>query len=212
MSTTKRKRTVTITINDLLQIVLIVIGAIVLIYELFPPPVEVSFGSGAHLYVFGASTGPYYRSLEKLFSEEYANRYYFCMLDKDYSCKIKKAEIVELLTSKYISNFYLKSIPQTFVVVDGKYVTAIVIGGITDPEFWENVTRREPGEFVLIVSHPFTSEIYMTYEEQMKLINILKTHGILEGNLLIYLLLAVFVACSIVTWYVFLEKKETSSS
>lgn len=130
-----------------------------------------SAGDGVFLYLYGATWCPYCRNLDQFLSNTYSGSYYFCKIDVSKECQSGLDAIRSFLVkSKGLSSDLLGYIPQTYVIKDGRYLIAIVVGGVTDPQFWKNITARPPQERVLLVVPPNAYEVPMTFEEQRDLI------------------------------------------
>lgn len=133
-------------------------------------PATVSCES-VYLYLYGATWCPHCKSLDQFFSRAYSDRHYFCKIDVDKNCQSKLNAVREYFTkNKGVSSEYLGYIPQTYVIRDGRYLIAIVVGGVTDPQFWSNITAMRPQDKVLLIIPPSAYEIPMTFEEQYELI------------------------------------------
>ncbi|MCS7099351.1 MAG: thioredoxin family protein [Sulfolobales archaeon] len=127
--------------------------------------------SGIYLYLYGATWCPACRTLDRFLSQSYAGIYYFCKIDVLDVCRTNFDSIRTLLVGKGILREHLASIPQTYVVRDGKYLLAIVVGAVTDSQFWKNLTSRTPRESVLLVIPPNTYEVPMSFSEQYELLS-----------------------------------------
>lgn len=131
----------------------------------------VSASGSVFLYLYGATWCPHCRNLDQFLSQTYAGNYYFCKIDVSKDCQSSLDAIRNFLVkSKGLSPDLLGYIPQTYVVRDGRYLIAVVVGGVTDLRFWKNITTRGPQERVLFVVPPNVYEIPMTFEEQYELI------------------------------------------
>lgn len=134
-------------------------------------------GSGVHLYLYGATWCPACRALNEFLSREYPGSYYFCKIDVSEACLSDLNRIAGVLSSKGVPLKYLESIPQTYVVRDGRYLVAVVIGAVTDSQFWKNIIAREPQERVALVIPPDVYEIPMAFQEQYELVALITKHA-----------------------------------
>lgn len=146
--------------------------------------------AGVYLYLYGATWCPYCRSLDNFFNQAYPGRYYFCKIDLYEDCKTNLKALNEyLVRSKGIPSEILGGIPQTLVIRDGRYLLAIVIGGITDSKFWDEITSMTPQERVLLIVPPNKYEIPVTFNEQAEIVSkyapVSTTSGTSTGTLLV---------------------------
>lgn len=171
---------------------------------------EVFAGSSVYLYLYGRTGCPACRALDEFLRQAYPGRYYFCKTDLSKVCENNHDQIVSTLVSKGVSSEHLMYIPQTYVVRNGRYLVAVVIGAIRDPQFWENITVREPQERVLVVAlvkQPSVYEIPMTYEEQRELIAVIARRE--QGADLQYIIALALIAlgATLVTYAVLVRRR-----
>ncbi len=133
----------------------------------------IAFGSSTFLYLYGATWCPHCRDLDAFLSKRYTDSYLFCKIDLSEECRRAFDSLRGVLGTRVPPEYreYLGSIPQTYVVRDGKYIVAIVVGAVTDERFWRNVTAMEPRERVLLVVPPNVYEIPMSFSEQSDLVS-----------------------------------------
>ncbi|MEM1638929.1 MAG: hypothetical protein QXJ69_02475 [Desulfurococcaceae archaeon] len=111
---------------------------------------DISCINNALFYIFGESTCPYCKLQHDFFQQNYpASSHYFCILDKYTDCYNKFRQFVlEELISKAGVNTQEIGVPLTIVVKDyGEYksIVAVVIGAITDKNFWQQLACSQPG-------------------------------------------------------------------
>ncbi|MCX8185017.1 MAG: thioredoxin family protein [Sulfolobales archaeon] len=133
-------------------------------------PISIS-GSSIYLYLYGATWCPHCRTLDQFLSQTYSGSYHFCKVDVLESCRTSFNSVRSLLISKGVSQKHLEGIPQTYVVRDGRYLLAIVVGAVTDTQFWRNLTSRGPQERVLLVVPPNAYEIPISFSEQYEIVS-----------------------------------------
>ncbi len=133
----------------------------------------ITLGSSAYLYLYGATWCPYCRALDEFFSKTYVDSYYYCKIDVSEECRRAFDSLMKIISARVPPEYreYLGSIPQTYVVRDGRYLIAIVIGAVTDARFWRNVSSIEPRERVLLILPPRAHEIPMSFAEQSDLVS-----------------------------------------
>ncbi|MEM2077005.1 MAG: hypothetical protein QXV03_04950 [Sulfolobales archaeon] len=138
----------------------------------------VAIGSDVHLYLYGATWCPHCRSLDQFLTQAYPGSYSFCKIDLYEVCKNNLDSIRSFFASKGVSSEYLGYIPQTYVTKDGKYLIAVVVGAVTDVQFWQNITARSPQEKVVFIVPPNVYEIKMSFQEQQELVALITKYTV----------------------------------
>jgi len=82
-----------------------------------------------------------------------------------------------------VSSEYLGYIPQTYVIKDGKYLIAVVVGAVTDVQFWQNITARSPQEKVVLIVPPKVYEIQVSFQEQQELVALVTKYTVTTTTL-----------------------------
>jgi len=103
------------------------------------------------LYLYGATWCPYCRALSEFFGKSFPGNSYFCKIDEDRSCREALSSLNSYLESKGVPKNVTGYIPLTVVIVEGRYVAAIVVGAVTDEEFWRGLARLAPRESVPVM-------------------------------------------------------------
>lgn len=126
-------------------------------------------------YIFGATTCPYCKALDQFFTQVYPGKSYFCKADLDNACLQNFRAVIGLLATKGVPQEELGGIPTTLVIKDWKYILAVVIGAITDKNFWNNITSRTPSEkiqvFIPEKSMLKAYEVSISFDEQQSIIS-----------------------------------------
>ncbi|MEM0004309.1 MAG: hypothetical protein QXE10_04035 [Desulfurococcaceae archaeon] len=107
--------------------------------------------NGVLFYIFGESTCPYCKLQHDFFQQNYpASVHYFCIIDKYGDCYNKFIQFVrDELISKANMDTSKIGVPLTIVVKNyggNKSIVAVVIGAITDKNFWLQLACSQPGE------------------------------------------------------------------
>ncbi len=124
------------------------------------------------LYLYGATWCPHCRVLSDFFNKSFPGNSYFCKIDEDRSCKEALSSLNSYLESKGVPKNVTGYIPLTLVVVEGRYVAAIVIGAVTDTAFWRDLSRVAPREGIpIMLGRDRVYEVQLTYEEQAQLVS-----------------------------------------
>ncbi len=124
------------------------------------------------LYLFGATWCPYCRALSEFFGKSFPGNSYFCKIDEDRSCREALNFLNSYLESKGVPENVTGYIPLTIVVVEGRYVAAIVIGAVTDAAFWRDLARAAPREEIpVMLGRDRVYKVQLTYEEQAQLVS-----------------------------------------
>jgi hypothetical protein len=124
------------------------------------------------LYLYGATWCPYCRALSDFFSRNFPNNSYFCKIDLDEGCSSALRSLSSYLASKGAPSDVIGYIPLTLVVVRGKYVAAVVVGAVTDADFWRGLAGQAPSERVpVMLGRDRVYEVALTYDEQAKLVS-----------------------------------------
>ncbi|MEM2007518.1 MAG: thioredoxin family protein [Sulfolobales archaeon] len=156
------------------------ISALIAVAVLLP---AVTIGSSVYLYLYGATWCPHCRSLDQFLTQAYPSSYYFCKIDLYENCKSNLDSIRSFFASKGVSSEYLGYIPQTYVIKDGKYLIAVVVGAVTDVQFWQNITARSPQEKVVLIVPPKVYEIQVSFQEQQELVALVTKYTVTTTTL-----------------------------
>lgn len=134
---------------------------------------HVALGSSDFLlYLYGATWCPYCRALSDFFSRNFPDNSYFCKIDLDEGCNNALRSLSSYLASKGAPSDVIGYIPLTLVVVRGKYVAAVVVGAVTDTDFWRSLAGQVPSERVpVMLGRDRVYEVALTYDEQAKLVS-----------------------------------------
>ncbi|MEM1623304.1 MAG: thioredoxin family protein [Sulfolobales archaeon] len=138
----------------------------------------VTTSGDVYLYLYGATWCPHCRSLDLFLAQTYPGRYYFCKIDLYEVCRNVLDSIRSFFASKGVSSEYLGYIPQTYVIKDGRYLIAVVVGAVTDIKFWQNITARSPQEKVVLIVSPEVYEIQVSFREQQELVELITKHTV----------------------------------
>jgi len=98
-------------------------------------------------YAYGETTCPHCKKLHDFFDTTFKHNYVFCYIDKYSECYNNLGkfilDIVKLPGAQSVQSV-LGYIPQTYILKNNTYLLGIVIGAVTDENFWLNLTCREP--------------------------------------------------------------------
>ncbi|MCS7110779.1 MAG: thioredoxin family protein [Ignisphaera sp.] len=90
-----------------------------------------------NLIAFGSHTCPHCQNLHQLFEKHFKDRYIFLWINEPSSAALFR-KLAQIEQNNGVPLNYAYSVPQTIVVKDGKPV-AIVVGGILDVAFWQDL-------------------------------------------------------------------------
>ncbi|MEM1560335.1 MAG: hypothetical protein QXK24_01020 [Ignisphaera sp.] len=90
-----------------------------------------------NLIAFGATTCPFCRNLHEFFEKYFKDKCLFLWIDDPNNADLFR-NLAKIEQNNGLSPSYAYSVPQTIVVKHGEPI-AIVIGGITDASFWQNL-------------------------------------------------------------------------
>lgn len=100
------------------------------------------------LIVFGSKTCPHCRALHEFFDYNYKNKYYFFWIeDSEGADLLSKLFMIEV--NHGLREDFARAVPQTLVLVNGSPV-AIVIGGVTNAEFWGRLVSSNATGVVVV--------------------------------------------------------------
>lgn len=90
-----------------------------------------------NLITFGSTTCPHCRNLHEFFEKNFKNRYAFLWVDDPNNAELFR-RLAQIEQNGGLPLSYAYSVPQTVVVRYGEPI-AIVIGEITDTDFWQKL-------------------------------------------------------------------------
>ncbi|MEM0501105.1 MAG: hypothetical protein QXJ56_01740 [Ignisphaera sp.] len=90
-----------------------------------------------NLIAFGATTCPFCRNLHEFFEKYFKDKCLFLWIDDPNNADLFR-NLAKIEQNNGLPPSYAYSVPQTIVVKHGEPI-AIVIGGITDASFWQNL-------------------------------------------------------------------------
>lgn len=152
---------------------MVVMALALLLLTLVPTPAMGDGGS--FFYIFGVSTCPYCRALDQFFTQVYPGKSYFCKADLNDVCLQNFRTVLGILATKGIPQEELGGVPTTLVIKDWKYILAVVIGAVTDKNFWDNIVSTTPKEkiqvFVPEQSTLKAYEVSISFDEQQNIVS-----------------------------------------